>query len=135
MADAVEHDLAGRRRTEREHRQRRRLDDEVVHDGIAGPRVPAAGAVAIDRSALDELTGGDEQLNRDIVTRYLQALSDDLDELWQALRDGDVRGMRRQAHRIAGASRTVGAHDVAAQATLLEQAAAAQTSSYVTSWP
>ena len=77
----------------------------------------------IDRSALDELTGGDEDLNRDIVTRYLQALSDDLDALWEALRDNDVTGLRRHAHRIAGASRTVGAHAVAAEASRLEDAA------------
>jgi HPt (histidine-containing phosphotransfer) domain-containing protein len=43
--------------------------------------------------------------------------------LWQALRDGDADAVRRQAHRIAGASGTVGAHAVAAQATRLEQAA------------
>jgi CheY-like chemotaxis protein/HPt (histidine-containing phosphotransfer) domain-containing protein len=87
-------------------------------------RVPsAAGQPAIDRSALDELTGGDEALNRDIVTRYLQSLGDDLDALWRALRDSDVSGLRRHAHRIAGASRTVGAHAVAAEASRLERAA------------
>ncbi len=98
---------------------RRWLPDGVWSD--AGAR-PLAGP-AIDQSALDELTGGDEDLNRDIVTRYLQSLGDDLEALWQALRDGDADALRRQAHRIAGASRTVGAHAVAAQATRLEQAA------------
>ncbi len=83
---------------------------------------PVAGP-AIDQSALDELTGGDEDLGRDIVTRYLQSLGDDLEALWQALRDGDADALRRQAHRIAGASRTVGAHAVAAQAARLEDAA------------
>jgi signal transduction histidine kinase/CheY-like chemotaxis protein/HPt (histidine-containing phosphotransfer) domain-containing protein len=97
-------------------------------DGAAAPPGPPAprtarAAPAIDQSALDELTGGDERLNRDIVTRYLESLGDDLEELWQALRAGDVGGLRRQAHRIAGASRTVGAHAVAAQASRLEDAA------------
>ena len=78
---------------------------------------------AIDRSALDELTGGDEELGRGIVTRYLASLGEDLDELSQALRDGDADRLRRQAHRIAGASRTVGAHAVAEQAARLELAA------------
>jgi CheY-like chemotaxis protein/HPt (histidine-containing phosphotransfer) domain-containing protein len=78
---------------------------------------------AIDRSALDELTGGDEALHRDILTRYLQSLGDDLDALWRALRERDVSGLRRHAHRIAGASRTVGAHAVAAEASRLEDAA------------
>jgi HPt (histidine-containing phosphotransfer) domain-containing protein len=80
-------------------------------------------AIAIDRSTLDELTGGDEELNRDILSRYLQSLGDDLEALRQALRDGDVADLRRHAHRIAGASRTVGAHAVAAEASQLELAA------------
>ncbi|MEA2243401.1 MAG: two-component system, NarL family, sensor histidine kinase EvgS [Solirubrobacteraceae bacterium] len=82
-----------------------------------------AAAPAIDRSALDELTGGDEDLNRDILTRYLRSLGEDLDALWQALRAGDVTGLQRHAHRIAGASRSVGAHAVAAEASRLEHAA------------
>ena len=46
-----------------------------------GGRAAAPRRPAIDSSALDELTGGDEQLNRDIVTRYLVALGEDLDAL------------------------------------------------------
>jgi signal transduction histidine kinase/DNA-binding NarL/FixJ family response regulator len=93
-------------------------------DGLwpVAPVAPVAGP-AIDESALDELTGGDEALNRDIVTRYLQALGDDLEAVWEALRDGDADALRRQAHRIVGASRTVGAHAVAEQAARLERAA------------
>jgi signal transduction histidine kinase/CheY-like chemotaxis protein/HPt (histidine-containing phosphotransfer) domain-containing protein len=90
-----------------------------------GPPPPQPDEPEIDRSALDELTGGDEQLGREIVTRYLESLGEDLDALWTALRDGDVTRLRRHAHQIAGASRTVGAHAVAAQASRLEQAAAA----------
>jgi signal transduction histidine kinase/CheY-like chemotaxis protein/HPt (histidine-containing phosphotransfer) domain-containing protein len=87
------------------------------------PPPPQPGEPAIDRSALDELTGGDEQLGREILARYLASLGDDLDALWDALRDGDVSRLRRHAHQIAGASRTVGAHAVAAQASRLELAA------------
>ncbi|HEY0344768.1 MAG TPA: Hpt domain-containing protein [Solirubrobacteraceae bacterium] len=47
----------------------------------------------------------------------------ELDALWQALRAGDVNGLQRHAHRIAGASRSVGAHAVAAEASRLEFAA------------
>jgi len=97
---------------------RRRLPETLWPDAAAvGP--------AIDQSTLDELTGGDEELNRDILTRYLQSLGDDLDAVRQALRDGDADALRRQAHRIAGASRTVGAHAVADQAARLERAAGA----------
>ncbi|HEV7805528.1 MAG TPA: response regulator [Solirubrobacteraceae bacterium] len=84
---------------------------------------PPAAEPVIDQAALDELTGGDEQLNRDVVTRYLAALGTDLDALGRALHEGDVGELRRHAHRIVGASRTVGAHAVAAQASRLEHAA------------
>jgi signal transduction histidine kinase/CheY-like chemotaxis protein/HPt (histidine-containing phosphotransfer) domain-containing protein len=85
-----------------------------------------AAAPAIDASALDELTGGDAELGRDIVTRYLESLVEELDALEHARREGDVIAMRRHAHRIAGASRTVGAHAVAAEATRLEHAVEAE---------
>jgi signal transduction histidine kinase/CheY-like chemotaxis protein/HPt (histidine-containing phosphotransfer) domain-containing protein len=103
----------------------RRWLPHVVWPAIAsaGTGAPAAAAPVIDQSALDELTGADEQLNRDIVTRYLASLGTDLDALGQALHDGDVGELRRHAHRIVGASRTVGAHAVAAQASRLEHAA------------
>ncbi|MGI9100681.1 MAG: Hpt domain-containing protein [Solirubrobacteraceae bacterium] len=100
---------------------RRWLPDGAWREPAASGAPPAAPA--IDRSALDELTGGDEDLNRDILTRYLQSLGDDLDALRQSLRVGDVNGLQRHAHRIAGASRSVGAHAVAAQASRLERAA------------
>ena len=98
---------------------RRWLPDGIWSDASS----PSVAGPAIDQSALDELTGGDKALGRDIVTRYLQSLGDDLEALWQALRDGDADALRRQAHRIVGASRTVGAHAVAEQAARLEQAA------------
>jgi HPt (histidine-containing phosphotransfer) domain-containing protein len=63
---------------------------------------------------LDELTGGDEELNREIVIRYLQSLGHDLHALGHALGDGDVADLRRHPHWIVGASRTVGAHAVVA---------------------
>jgi HPt (histidine-containing phosphotransfer) domain-containing protein len=102
---------------------RRWLPEAAGSAPLAGGASPAAPA--IDRSALDELTGGDEELNRDILTRYLRSLGGDLDALWQALRAGDVDGLQRHAHRIAGASRSVGAHAVAAEASRLEHAAQA----------
>jgi CheY-like chemotaxis protein/HPt (histidine-containing phosphotransfer) domain-containing protein/anti-sigma regulatory factor (Ser/Thr protein kinase) len=102
---------------------RRWLPDGVWREPAADAPAPPVAQPAIDRSALDELTGGDEALNRDILTRYLVSLGEDLEALGQALRDRDVIGLRRHAHRIAGASSTVGAHAVAAQAGRLERAA------------
>jgi signal transduction histidine kinase/CheY-like chemotaxis protein/HPt (histidine-containing phosphotransfer) domain-containing protein len=97
-----------------------------VDASLAAPVAQAGstdGRPAIDRAALDELTGGDAELGRDIVMRYLESLGEDLDALGRALREGDVGDLRRHAHRIVGASRTVGAHAVAAEASRLERAA------------
>jgi signal transduction histidine kinase/CheY-like chemotaxis protein/HPt (histidine-containing phosphotransfer) domain-containing protein len=98
--------------------------DGAAVDGTGAE--PGAGATrepAIDASALDELTGGDPELGRDIVSRYVESLSEELDAVWRAVHDGDATAMRRHAHRIAGASRTVGAHAVATAAIRLERAA------------
>ena len=75
-------------------------------------------------SPLEELTGGDIQLGREIVERYLRSLDEELIALARAQADGDLDAVRRHAHRIAGASRTVGADAVAESATLLEHAVA-----------
>jgi CheY-like chemotaxis protein/HPt (histidine-containing phosphotransfer) domain-containing protein len=83
---------------------------------------PTAG-LTIDGAALEELTGGDAELGREIVDRYLVSLGDDLAALERARRAGDLGGVRRHAHRIVGASRTVGAHAVATEAARLERAA------------
>ncbi|HWF73838.1 MAG TPA: Hpt domain-containing protein, partial [Solirubrobacteraceae bacterium] len=69
---------------------------------------------------LEELTGGDLELGREIVGRYLSSLEEELAALAEAHDAGDLDRLRRHAHRIAGASRTVGAHAVAASATRLE---------------
>ena len=61
-------------------------------------------------------------MRESVVTRYLQSLKTDLDELNAAIEAGDVSLARRRAHQIAGASRMVGAHAVAERAARLEQA-------------
>jgi signal transduction histidine kinase/CheY-like chemotaxis protein/HPt (histidine-containing phosphotransfer) domain-containing protein len=77
-----------------------------------------------EASALDELTGGDPDLGREIIGRYLHSLEEELGALAEAQADGDLERVRYHAHRIAGASRTVGAGAVAASASRLEHAVA-----------
>jgi HPt (histidine-containing phosphotransfer) domain-containing protein len=84
-----------------------------------------ASGAARESSTLEELTGGDVELGRAIVERYLCSLDEELVALGEAQAEGDLDRVRRHAHRIAGASRTVGARSVAATATLLEAAAGA----------
>ena len=76
-----------------------------------------------DPCPLEELTGGDLDLGREIVKRYLRSLDQELLELGEAQAARDLERVRRLAHRIAGASRTVGAGAVAETASRLESAA------------
>ena len=77
----------------------------------------------IDREALDELTGGDADLAAALLVDYAESLGLDLAALRTALADGSVDDVRRNAHRIGSASRTVGAHHVTTLAAGLETAA------------
>ena len=74
----------------------------------------------IDRATLDELTGGDRDVAHVILADYVDSLNTDLVALGSALTDAREEGVRRAAHCIKGAARTVGAHEVAELAARLE---------------
>jgi two-component system sensor histidine kinase EvgS len=82
------------------------------------PAIPAA----LDGDALDELAAGDDRLAAQIVARYIASVPEDVAALAAALDAGDLTGVRRGAHRIAGASGSVGAFAVAEHAQALERA-------------
>jgi CheY-like chemotaxis protein/HPt (histidine-containing phosphotransfer) domain-containing protein len=92
---------------------------------------PAASQPAVEENgagfggaALDDLTGGDEQLLISVMRDFVSATNADVDALAEAIGAQDHARVRRSAHRIVGASRIVGAVELAALATQLEQAAA-----------
>ena len=99
--------------------------------GTRPPPVGATGAdvgvtehdEAIDRAALEELTGGDLELAAAILVDYVDASSSDIAALRDALVEASADDVRRHAHRINGASRTVGAHHVATLAGRIEEMA------------
>ncbi|MDQ4133216.1 MAG: ATP-binding protein [Actinomycetota bacterium] len=93
---------------------------------VSGPEMsaPEYGGV-IDDAVLLELTGGDEELAAAILVDYTHSSGFDVAALRAALADSSADGVRRHAHRIKGASRTVGAHEVAKLAASLESAASA----------
>jgi hypothetical protein len=68
---------------------------------------------AIDDAALEELTGGDAVLAHATLVDYVEASESDLAALRVALSDASADDVRRHVHRIEGASRTVGAPQVA----------------------
>jgi CheY-like chemotaxis protein/HPt (histidine-containing phosphotransfer) domain-containing protein len=115
--------------------ERERCREAGMDDLVVKPATPATMAATLKRwlahvawppdfdpEVLDELTLGNAAMREDVVTRYLQTLKRDLDDLSSALETGDAALVRRRAHQIAGASRMVGAHAVAERAARLEQA-------------
>ena len=70
----------------------------------------------LDGAVLDELTGGDPALTASVLSDFLATSRDDLRALADAVAAHDHEQLRRQAHRIAGAGRIVGADELAALA-------------------
>ncbi|MDQ4068090.1 MAG: ATP-binding protein [Actinomycetota bacterium] len=102
----------------------------VEWPGAAAAVVPVeesgrGGDSVIDDRVLDELTGGDDDLAAAVVVDFVGSLGSDLAALRLALAGASADEVRRQAHRIKGASRTVGARQVATLAARLEADASA----------
>jgi len=77
---------------------------------------------ALDDSVLADLTGGDAAETRALLVDFLASTGDDLAQLEADRGAGDLQAMTRQAHKIKGAARLVGALELADAATLLETA-------------
>jgi two-component system sensor histidine kinase EvgS len=88
------------------------------------PQVVASipAAAPLDGEALVALTGGDKDVERDILREYRVANDADATALEDALARRDLPGIVRAAHRIKGASRMVGAQDLAAVCAAIEHA-------------
>ena len=92
--------------------------------GEVVPAVPPPGtATVLDPVALAELTGNDEATKQEVLADFLDATAQDLAALDAARSAADTPGIMRQAHRIKGAARLVGAVELAACAEVLEAAA------------
>ena len=91
----------------------------------ARPVLPqvAAPPQPIDRRVLDELTGGDLDDTRALLADFLASTDSDVAQLREAREAGDVIQLARQAHKIKGAAKLVGALELAHAATELELAA------------
>ncbi len=106
----------------------------------AEPLVPAIASRArgpdglIDAATLDALTGGDAELAASLVQDYLEVTRADLQALCAALDARDTDDARRQAHRIKGAARMVGAHEIARLAEQIEAATATRGAQTPDDW-
>ena len=95
--------------------------DPAGTDGAAGSSQEGdASERAIDLTVLDELTGGDPKVAAEVLEDFVGASRADIEALQTAATAGDVEGVRRQAHRLKGASRLVGARRLAQLAEALE---------------
>jgi PAS domain S-box-containing protein len=79
--------------------------------------------LALDPAALEPLTGGDPHETRLLMDDFLATTDADLQGLQAARANGDLAELARQAHKIKGASRLVGAQQLAHAASELEAAA------------
>ena len=76
----------------------------------------------LDKSVLDELTGGDAKENRELLDDFLAATDSDTAAMQRARELGDLLQLGREAHKIKGAAKLVGAVELAHAATELELA-------------
>ena len=76
----------------------------------------------LEASVLEELTGGDVSEARALLQDFLGSTDEDLALLEQLREAGDLHGLTRQAHKVKGAARLVGAQELAEAATTLETA-------------
>jgi two-component system sensor histidine kinase EvgS len=76
----------------------------------------------LDPSVLGEISGGDETTERDLLFDFMDTTRHDLDTLQRAQAAADAEGTGREAHKIKGASRIVGAWELAEAAGAVEQA-------------
>ena len=99
----------------------------LAGDMKASTPLPQLGGepAALDLSVLQPLTGGDRAEMRLLLDDYLGATREDLKELRAAQASGDLERLARQAHKLKGAARLVGAMPLAGAAMALEAAAKA----------
>lgn len=95
----------------------------LADEAEASVKVPPSEVQhVLDAGSLDALTGGSATEARAVMVDFLGATAQDLAALDAALAQRDATALTRQAHKIKGAARLVGATELAEAATVLESA-------------
>jgi CheY-like chemotaxis protein len=81
----------------------------------------------VDMSALHELTGGDQEFERELLETFVSSGDQCLAEILSALRVSDFDTIGKRAHALKGASANIHAARLAAAASSLESAARANS--------
>ncbi|MGQ0799105.1 MAG: ATP-binding protein [Pseudomarimonas sp.] len=107
-----------------------RLQHWLPHllNGVADPSpgvVEATSLPVLDPSVLAEISGGSAEVERDVLTDFVTTTRGDLLLLLKAQAAGDAARVGREAHKIKGAGRLVGALALSATAGVVETAARA----------
>jgi signal transduction histidine kinase/HPt (histidine-containing phosphotransfer) domain-containing protein/ActR/RegA family two-component response regulator len=84
------------------------------------------GAPVIDRAVLAEIAGGDPNLEREVFRQFLAVNREDVVQLSRALLNRDMARVTHFAHRIKGASSSIGARALAEACGRMETAARAE---------
>ncbi len=74
----------------------------------------------INWNQLNELTAGDQEFQHELLNEFLQQTPALIEQLHQALEQGDGATFIRLAHTLKGSARTVGAESLADIASTLE---------------
>lgn len=78
----------------------------------------------IDLERLEEVTGGDFELEQELVEVYVEDAHERLADIQAALDEGDIGKVRETAHALKGASGNMGAEAARELAYGMEQAGA-----------
>jgi CheY-like chemotaxis protein/HPt (histidine-containing phosphotransfer) domain-containing protein len=97
-------------------------DPAPAQDAVAAPLPQLQTPPALDVVALQALIGQDPAMARSVLDDFLGTIVQDLDELERTRSAGDLVALTRQAHKIKGAARIVGAVELAETAGQLEAA-------------
>ena len=87
----------------------------------AAPVATTAEAAPVDLAALRDIAGGDDAVVASLVRDFVESTARDVAAIAQAHADGDADALARNAHRIKGAARLVGATALADAADALER--------------
>lgn len=86
----------------------------------SGAGATGIGVETFDRSRALELTEGDEELLRDLILLFKEECVELMEQLESAMNSGDCDSLRKAAHRLKGASASVGGQNISAMARTLE---------------
>jgi signal transduction histidine kinase/CheY-like chemotaxis protein len=93
------------------------------------------GVPKLDAATLEAVTGGDSGLAASLLEEFLDTSGEDLQALQTALEAREPEETRRQAHRIKGSARIVGANGIASLAGQVESSLSAVDGDRGVDWP